>query len=93
MAEPCAPKYDALMVDAHPAGATQFDRLKALRDLAVPHIGTATHYVRPQGAGRFFVTTDPADTINHPYGHDKAGFPRYDWTEVAPGIKAGTLNG
>jgi hypothetical protein len=96
-------KPDAVLFPAAlKRGATSAARLQHIQTTLGPRLGGDRHtelgpdhggriHSRDVGGGWYLATLDPADTLNFPHDHDRAGMPRYRWEEQPDGTRHGWL--
>ena len=84
--------YDAVVLTQPVKGGRFRDRLRAATDLVQPFLaGTGLVHLRSDGPGRTLATRDSADKTTFAPGHERAGEPRYTWTDGPDGLKLGKL--
>jgi hypothetical protein len=88
---------DALFVpEKLKRGRTLWERINSILDIAEPMLGLDRSrgqraYIRRQGNGWLFITSDPEDTIDYPLGTPLQRRPRYFWIDGPDGIRRGYI--
>jgi hypothetical protein len=89
---------DALFVpEKMKRGRSLWERMNSILDIAEPILGVdrskgGRAYIRRQGNGWLFITSDPADTMYYPLGTPLQRRPRYLWIDGPDGIRRGYLH-
>jgi hypothetical protein len=65
-------------------------RLAAVQNEAKTILGTDTIFVRNH-ISTAFVTGNCTDCLNFPTWHERAGSPRYEWSDRGDGVRTGLL--